>query len=265
LVAAGFSLRNKCVINMNKLIKLQNIHKTYFMGEIALPVLKGINLDVLSGEFVCILGHSGSGKTTLMNILGCLDKATNGDYFLDGKNISELIDDELSRIRNKKIGFVFQTFNLLPRKTALENVELPLSYSQEFRSKGTLQCAPTESSETRARKLLEDLGLKNRAHHLPSQLSGGQQQRVAIARALINDPAIIIADEPTGNLDTRSSYEIMSIFQKLNAEGKTIILITHEKDISVLSKRLINLRDGEIINDEINKHQASAEKELEKL
>lgn len=231
------------------------------MGEISLEVLKQINLDILPGEFVCILGHSGSGKTTLMNILGCLDKATKGDYFLDGKNISELVDDELSQIRNKKIGFVFQTFNLLPRKTALENVELPLSYSQEFRDKKLID----DSSEERARKLLESLGLKNRAHHLPNQLSGGQQQRVAIARALINNPQIIIADEPTGNLDTRSSYEIMSIFQKLNAEGKTIILITHEKDISALSKRLINLRDGEIINDEENKHQASAEKELEKL
>lgn len=246
---------------MNKLIKLDNIHKTYFMEELALPVLKGINLEVSQGEFVCIIGHSGSGKTTLMNIIGCLDKATEGNYFLDDKNVSTLEDEELSAIRNKKIGFVFQTFNLLPRKTALENVELPLSYSQEFKNKKIID----ETSEEKARKLLESLGLANRTHHQPNQLSGGQQQRVAIARALINNPQIIIADEPTGNLDTRSSYEIMSIFQKLNQEGKTIILITHEKDISVLAKRLVYLRDGEVINDEVNKHQTNAEKELEKL
>lgn len=246
---------------MTKIIQLQNIHKTYFMGELALPVLKGINLEVSQGEFVCILGHSGSGKTTLMNIIGCLDKATEGDYFLDDKNVSTLEDEELSAIRNKKIGFVFQTFNLLPRKTALENVELPLSYSQEFKNKKIID----ETSEEKARKLLESLGLANRTHHQPNQLSGGQQQRVAIARALINNPQIIIADEPTGNLDTRSSYEIMSIFQKLNQEGKTIILITHEKDISILAKRLVYLRDGEVMSDEANKHQTSAEKELEKL
>lgn len=243
------------------LIHLQNIYKTYFIGEISLEVLKDINLEISAGEFACILGHSGSGKTTLMNILGCLDQPTKGDYFLEGKNVSGLQDEELSLIRNKKIGFVFQTFNLLPRKTALENAALPLSYSRDFKN----NVLTDEESGQKARKILEKLGLAERTHHYPNQLSGGQQQRVAIARALINEPHIIIADEPTGNLDTRSSYEILSVFQKLNEEGKTIVLITHEKDIAVLAKRLIYLKDGRITSDEINRKQASAEQELEKL
>lgn len=223
------------------LIELKNIRKTYFMEKLTLEVLKGIDLTIESGEFVAIMGHSGSGKSTMMNILGCLDQPTSGEYYLDGKDVSKLSSDQLAAIRNKKIGFVFQGFNLLSRTTALENVELPMVYdsiSQDERVK-------------RASEALKTVGLGERMDHMPNQLSGGQQQRVAIARAIVNNAPIIFADEPTGNLDTKTSVEVMDLFTKLNKEhGYTIILVTHEEDIATYSKRIIKLVDGEIVSDE---------------
>jgi len=225
---------------MNELIRVEHLVKTYFLGEVQVPALKGLDLTVHAGEFVAIMGASGSGKSTFMNIVGCLDRPTQGRYYLEGRDVSDLSRDELARIRNKKIGFVFQTFNLLARTSALENVEVPLFYND----------TSTRERRQKAMQALFSVGLKGWEHHLPSQLSGGQQQRVAIARALINRPSLILADEPTGNLDSRTSLEIMDIFQKLNQQsGITIILVTHEPDISGYASRHVVFRDGKVIQD----------------
>jgi putative ABC transport system ATP-binding protein len=225
-----------------KLINIEQLTRTYQLGEIEVHALRGVSLEVNKGEFVAIMGASGSGKSTFMNILGCLDKPTKGNYLLEGIDVGALSRDELALIRNKKVGFVFQGFNLLSRTSAIENVELPLFYST----------VSTKVRRERAIDALETVGLADRVHHFPNQLSGGQQQRVAIARALVNDPSIILADEPTGNLDSRTSVEVMEIFQKLNEEGKTIILVTHEPDIAGFSKRHILFRDGKIKADKYN-------------
>jgi putative ABC transport system ATP-binding protein len=216
------------------MLELKNITKVYKAGQTEVPALRGISCRVESGEMVSIIGPSGSGKSTLMNIIGCLDKPTSGRYLLDGTEVSELNDDQLAEIRNKKIGFVFQSFNLLSRTTALANVELPLIYNG------------ASNRRQRALQVLESVGLAHRVTHRPSELAGGEQQRVAIARALVNNPSLILADEPTGNLDTRTSQEIMSIFKKLNEQGMTIILVTHEPDIAAYTQRTIKLRDGQI-------------------
>ena len=219
------------------IITVDNINKTYKNGSLELQVLKNISFKVDKGEFLAIMGSSGSGKSTMMNILGCLDNQYEGRYILDGIDISKSTENELSEIRNKKIGFIFQSFNLLPRLTALENVELPLVYSS----------VPKEERHKRANELLEMVGLKDRTHHRPNELSGGQRQRVAIARALVNDPSIILADEPTGNLDSKSEAEIIEILQKLNKMGKTIVIVTHEPNIGEIAQRKIVFKDGEII------------------
>ena len=219
------------------IITVDNINKTYKNGSLELQVLKNISFKVDKGEFLAIMGSSGSGKSTMMNILGCLDNQYEGRYILDGIDISKSTENELSEIRNKKIGFIFQSFNLLPRLTALENVELPLVYSS----------IPKEKRHKRANELLEMVGLKDRTHHRPNELSGGQRQRVAIARALVNNPSIILADEPTGNLDSKSEAEIIEILQKLNKMGKTIIIVTHEPSIGEIAERKIVFKDGEII------------------
>ncbi|SDE47532.1 ABC transporter ATP-binding protein [Sporomusa acidovorans] len=220
-------------------IALANITKTYQMGESVVAALAGISLDIREGEFTAIMGPSGSGKSTLMNILGCLDRPTSGSYLLDGLEVAALNDDELALTRNKKIGFVFQNFNLLPRITAIDNVALPLVYAG---------VAAKERKE-RAAEALASVGLDKRMDHLPNELSGGQRQRVAIARALVNEPTIIMADEPTGALDTKSGDEVMEIFMKLNSYGRTIILVTHEPDIAAYAKRVIHVRDGLIVRD----------------
>ena len=222
-------------------IEVRDLTKTFQMGDVAVHALRGINLQVNAGEFVAIMGSSGSGKSTLMNLLGCLDTPTSGDYLLDGKLVSALEPNEYADIRNQKIGFVFQGFNLLARTTALENVELPLLYDRSHRIAQPRQAAVDA---------LTMVGLAERMDHQPSQLSGGQQQRVAIARALVNQPAIILADEPTGNLDTRTSIDVLSLFQLLNDKGITIILVTHEPDIAQYAQRIVEVRDGEIIRDE---------------
>ena len=219
------------------IITVDNINKTYKNGSLELQVLKNISFKVDKGEFLAIMGSSGSGKSTMMNILGCLDNQYEGRYILDGIDISKSTENELSEIRNKKIGFIFQSFNLLPRLTALENVELPLVYSS----------IPKEKRHKRANELLEMVGLKDRTHHRPNELSGGQRQRVAIARALVNNPSIILADEPTGNLDSKSEEEIIEILQKLNKMGKTIVIVTHEPSIGEIAERKIIFKDGEII------------------
>lgn len=225
---------------MADVIVLQDIVKQFIMGDTVLRALDHVKFSVAEGDFVAIMGPSGSGKSTMMNILGCLDRPTSGKYFLAGREVAGLSDDELAKIRNAKIGFVFQNFNLLPRMTALENVALPLVYA------GVAE----EERMERARIALESVGLGDRLEHKPAELSGGQRQRVAIARALVNNPAIIMADEPTGNLDTKSSYEIMDIFKELNAKGKTLLLITHEPDIGQQSKRILVMRDGRLNSDE---------------
>ena len=226
---------------MSELIRVEQLVKTYFLGEVKIPALKGVDLSIRAGDSVAIMGASGSGKSTFMNILGCLDRPTSGKYFLDGNDASGLSRDELAQIRNKKIGFVFQSFNLLGRTTAIENVELPLFYNN----------SSSRERHQRAMEALTIVGLQGREHHLPSQLSGGQQQRVAIARALVNKPPLILADEPTGNLDTRTSLEIMDIFQKLNQDSKiSIILVTHEPDIASYTRRHVVFRDGKVIRDE---------------
>ena len=219
------------------IITVDNINKTYKNGSLELQVLKNISFKVDKGEFLAIMGSSGSGKSTMMNILGCLDNQYEGRYILDGIDISKSTENELSEIRNKKIGFIFQSFNLLPRLTALENVELPLVYSS----------IPKEERHKRANELLEMVGLKDRTHHRPNELSGGQRQRVAIARALVNNPSIILADEPTGNLDSKSEGEIIEILQKLNKMGKTIVIVTHEPSIGEIAERKIVFKDGEIV------------------
>ena len=222
-----------------KLIKLENITKTYHLGEIDVPVLKGVSLGIERGEMVALMGVSGSGKSTLMNILGCLDHPTSGHYWLDGEEVSKFSADGRALVRNRKIGFVFQSFNLLPRTSALENVMMPLSYTDHT--------IPERESRARAEAMLERVGLADRMHHYPSQLSGGQQQRVAIARALINNPPVLFADEPTGNLDSRTSAEVLSMFQALNREQQiTIILVTHEADVAAHARRAIRIHDGRI-------------------
>ncbi|WP_025143538.1 ABC transporter ATP-binding protein [Pedobacter jeongneungensis] len=239
-----------------KILDIHDLKREFVMGDQTVRALKGITFDIKAGEFVTIMGSSGSGKTTLLNILGCLDKPTEGSYLLDGVDVKSLNRDELAGLRNTKIGFVFQAYNLLPRTSALENVELPLFYNKTITA---------EERKERAIKSLESVKLAERFDHTPSQLSGGQQQRVAIARALVNHPVMILADEATGNLDTRTSYEIMALMQELNAEGKTIVFVTHEPDIAAFSTRTIMLRDGKVQKDSINQNQRSAKEALANL
>ena len=227
------------ILPMQSIIHLDNIRKSYFMGKQELPVLKGISLDIRKNEYVALMGPSGSGKSTLMNIVGCLDSPTSGDYFLNGHQVSKMEDNDLAEVRNREIGFVFQQFNLLPRLTAVENVALPLIYS------GISKKQRTEM----AMHVLEQVDLAERSHHRPNEMSGGQCQRVAIARALVNNPSLVLADEPTGNLDTKTSYEIMNIFSRIQEAGNTIVLVTHEEDIAHYSKRIVRLRDGVIESD----------------
>lgn len=224
---------------MNSVLHLEDIKKSYYLGRQELKVLKGISLEIFRNEYVALMGPSGSGKSTLMNILGCLDSPTGGKYILNGEDVSKMADDDLAEVRNKEIGFVFQQFNLLPRLTAAENVALPLIY------KGT----PKKLRMDLALEMLDRVGLADRSHHKPNELSGGQNQRVAIARALVNNPSIILADEPTGNLDSKTSVEIMNIFDKIQSDGNTVILVTHEEDIANYAHRIIRLRDGVIESD----------------
>lgn len=226
----------------DNIIHLEEIRKSYFIGKNELPVLKGISLDITKNEYVALMGPSGSGKSTLMNIIGCLDSPTGGRYVLNGQDVSKMEDNALAEVRNQEIGFVFQQFNLLPRLTALENVALPLVYA------GMGKKLRIE----KAAHALEMVNLTDRSHHKPNELSGGQCQRVAIARALVNNPSLILADEPTGNLDTKTSYEIMSIFNDIHSKGNTIVIVTHEEDIANYSKRIVRLRDGVIESDKIN-------------
>ena len=238
------------------IIKIVDLSKTYTVGEVEVHALKSIDLSIDEGEFVAIMGSSGSGKSTLMNLIGCLDKPTSGEYFLDGVDTRSLSKNEYAKIRNQKIGFVFQGFNLLARTTALENVELPLMYDRYQRIK---------EPDKKAIEVLERVGLGDRIHHEPNQLSGGQQQRVAIARALVNEPSLILADEPTGNLDSKMSVEVFSLFQNLNDEGITIVLVTHERDFAKFAKRIVELKDGRIIKDTIIKDRLIGSEELEKI
>lgn len=226
---------------MKPVIQIEELRKQYVIGDQEIYALRGVSLSIEEGDFVAIMGPSGSGKSSMMNVIGCLDKPTSGEFFLDGYPVSQAHDDELAVIRNQKIGFVFQNFNLLPRTTAVENVELPLLYG------GT----PARERREKAIRALTSVGLAERLNNKPNELSGGQQQRVSIARALVNDPVILLADEPTGALDTKTSEEIMGIFQKLNDAGKTVILVTHEPDIAECAKRIVRFRDGQIISDEV--------------
>ncbi len=227
---------------MSKIIEMKEISRIYKMGSEVVKALQSITIDINKGEYVAFMGPSGSGKSTLMNIIGCLDTPTSGTYVLNGHDVSHLTENELAEIRNKEIGFVFQTFNLLPRASALDNVALPLIYAGYGRSE----------REDKAMQALANVGLEDRAHHRPNELSGGQRQRVAIARALVNNPSIILADEPTGNLDSKTSYDIMDLFQQLHDQGNTIIMVTHEDDIAHYSHRIVRLRDGLIESDEPN-------------
>lgn len=236
----------------NTIIEIENLRKDYHVGEVTVHALRGVNLRIEEGEFVAIMGASGSGKSTMLNILGCLDKPTSGEYLLDGINVQSMSRDELARLRNKKLGFVFQSYNLLARTTALENVELPLFYDSRVKS---------GERKKSALNALETVGLADRMHHMPNQLSGGQQQRVAIARSLVNNPVLILADEPTGNLDTRTSVEIMGVFQELNEKGRTIVFVTHEPDIAKFASRNIIFRDGKIVR-ELNVTERSNAREI---
>jgi len=238
------------------IINIVNLSKTYKVGEVEVRALKSIDLTINEGEFVAIMGASGSGKSTLMNLIGCLDEPTSGEFFLDGVNTNSLSKNEYAKIRNQKIGFVFQGFNLLARTNALENVELPLMYDRYQRIKNPAK---------KAIEVLERVGLGDRIHHEPNQLSGGQQQRVAIARALVNEPSLILADEPTGNLDSKISVEVFSLFQKLNEEGITIVIVTHERDFAKFAKRIVELKDGRIIRDAIISNRLIAADELRKI
>jgi putative ABC transport system ATP-binding protein len=238
------------------IIEVSQLRKDFHVGDVTVHALKGVNIDIHEGDFVAIMGSSGSGKSTMLNILGCLDKPTGGDYKLDGVSVSGLNKNQLAELRNTKLGFVFQSYNLLPRTTALENVELPLFYNPKVKAK---------ERRERAIHALEAVGLADRMHHTPGQLSGGQQQRVAIARSLVNDPVVILADEATGNLDTRTSYEIMDLFQKLNEKGKTIVFVTHEPDIARLTTRNIVFRDGHVIHQQYVADQLIAEQMLQNL
>ncbi|MEO8862196.1 MAG: ABC transporter ATP-binding protein [Ginsengibacter sp.] len=232
---------------MSSIIQLENIQKSYQMGKQELKVLKGISLEVFKNEYVALMGPSGSGKSTLMNLLGCLDSPSGGRYILNGKDVSKMADDDLAEVRNKEIGFVFQQFNLLPRLTAAENVALPLVYNG----------SPKKIRSELSLEMLDRVGLSDRSHHKPNELSGGQNQRVAIARALVNNPSIILADEPTGNLDSKTSVEIMKIFDKIQSEGNTVILVTHEEDIAHYAHRIIRLRDG-LIESDLLKNESMA-------
>ncbi len=240
----------------NKILELNDIRREFRMGSEVVRALKGVSFDVRAGEFLTIMGSSGSGKTTLLNTLGCLDKPTDGTYLLDGVDVRKLSRNELAKLRNLKIGFVFQAYNLLPRTSALENVELPLMYNPTISAK---------QRKERAVRSLEAVNLGDRLEHMPNQLSGGQQQRVAIARALVNEPVMILADEATGNLDTRTSFSIMALLQDLNAQGKTIVFVTHEPDIASFSNRTVMLRDGKVIKDSLNENRRSAREVLASL
>ena len=241
--------------NDGVVIQISHVTKTYIMGDVEVHALRGVTLSVNKGEFVAIMGASGSGKSTFMNIAGCLDVPTKGEYFLDGVNVGQLNRDRLARIRNEKIGFVFQGFNLLSRTSALENVELPMFY----------RSISNKARKEKAMEALRIVGLAERSHHMPNQLSGGQQQRVAIARALVNDPSIILADEPTGNLDSRTSVEVMEIFQQLNANGITIMLVTHEADIAEYAKRNVVFKDGKVKRDFPVTNRRSATEQLKSM
>jgi putative ABC transport system ATP-binding protein len=242
-------------MNNGSIVNLIDVHKTYRTGEMEVPAVRGVSIEIKRGEFVALMGASGSGKSTLMNILGCLDRPTTGRYILDGADVSGLDRDRLADIRNHKLGFVFQNFNLLPRTSARENVELPLVYSAQRLTSAELR--------ERADRILTSVGLAGREDHHPSQLSGGQQQRVAIARALINEPEVLLADEPTGNLDSRTSVEIMAIFQQLNERGITVIMVTHEPDIAAYAKRNVMMRDGVILNDHLVSRRLDAATQLQ--
>ncbi|MEY2573778.1 MAG: putative transport system ATP-binding protein [Verrucomicrobiota bacterium] len=238
-------------------VRLDDVRKTYRTGEVEVQAVRGVSIEIGQGEFVALMGSSGSGKSTLMNILGCLDRPTAGRYFLDGEDVSSLDRDQLADVRNRKLGFVFQNFNLLARTSALENVELPLLYSEVALTSAQLR--------EKAEQVLASVGLEGRGDHTPSQLSGGQQQRVAIARALINDPEVLLADEPTGNLDSRTSVEVMEIFQSLNEKGITIIMVTHEPDIAAYARRNIIMKDGLVRDDMVVQSRLNAGRELEKM
>lgn len=243
---------------MPPVVQIRDLHKIYESGEIPVHAVRGVSLDIQRGEFVALMGASGSGKSTLMNMLGCLDRPTRGTYLLDGIDIAQLDRNELADLRNQKLGFVFQGFNLLARTTALENVELPMLYGRHRRM-------TSADIRNRALRCLEVVGLANRADHFPNQLSGGQQQRVAIARALVNEPQVLLADEPTGNLDSKTSVEVMGVFQKLNDDGITIVMVTHELDIAHYTKRNLILRDGVVVRDESVQNRSIAEHEMAKL
>jgi len=243
-------------MNNGALVSLIDVHKTYHTGEMEVHAVRGVSLEIQCGEFVALMGASGSGKSTLMNLLGCLDRPTSGHYILDGADVSGLDRDRLADIRNRKIGFIFQSFNLLPRTSARENVELPLLYSAQHLTNAQLR--------EKADRVLASVGLGGREDHHPSQLSGGQQQRVAIARALINDPEVLLADEPTGNLDSRTSVEIMAIFQQLNERGITVVMVTHEQDIAGYGRRNVVMRDGILLSDKVVTQRTLAEAELNK-
>ncbi|MFZ5939903.1 MAG: ABC transporter ATP-binding protein [Bacteroidota bacterium] len=243
-------------MKQNSIIEVRELKKDFHVGDITVHALKGINLEIREGEFLGIMGTSGSGKSTMLNVLGCLDKPTEGSYMLDKTDVGELNKNQLAALRNQKLGFIFQSYNLLPRTSALENVELPLFYNSGIR--------PKERRE-RAIAALEAVGLTDRMYHMPNQLSGGQQQRVAIARSLVNDPVVILADEATGNLDTRTSYEIMALLQELNSRGKTIVFVTHEPDIARCMTRNVVFRDGHILKEEIVENRLMAAEVLKSL